>query len=110
MLPNFNEEFHTPGWALALDSAKRWVCPYFSEVIFLFKYMCYRPKGKQALADRKKATFIQPEGDHLTLLSVYNSWKSNRFSKTWCYENFAQMQTLKRAQDIRKQLVEIMDR
>jgi len=70
----------------------------------------YRPKEKQAVADQKKAKFNQPEGDHLTLLAVYNSWKNNKFSSAWCYENFVQMRTLKRAQDVRKQLVGIMDR
>ncbi|RWS04771.1 ATP-dependent RNA helicase DHX8-like isoform 1 [Dinothrombium tinctorium] len=70
----------------------------------------YRPKDKQALADAKKAKFNQPEGDHLTLLAVYNSWKNNKFSNAWCYENFVQIRTLKRAQDVRKQLLGIMDR
>lgn len=70
----------------------------------------YRPKEKQAVADQKKAKFNQPEGDHLTLLAVYNSWKNNKFSSAWCYENFVQMRTLKRAQDVRKQLLGIMDR
>ncbi|KAK3913291.1 ATP-dependent RNA helicase DHX8 [Frankliniella fusca] len=70
----------------------------------------YRPKDKQALADQKKAKFNQAEGDHLTLLSVYNSWKNNKFSNAWCYENFVQIRTLKRAQDVRKQLLGIMDR
>lgn len=70
----------------------------------------YRPKEKQALADQKKAKFNQAEGDHLTLLAVYNSWKNNKFSNAWCYENFVQMRTLKRAQDVRKQLLGIMDR
>ncbi|XP_076067983.1 ATP-dependent RNA helicase pea [Oratosquilla oratoria] len=70
----------------------------------------YRPKEKQQLADQKKAKFNQAEGDHLTLLAVYNSWKNNKFSNAWCYENFVQMRTLKRAQDVRKQLLGIMDR
>ena len=38
------------------------------------------------------------KGDHLTLLAVYNSWKNNKFSSAWCFENFVQMRTLKRAQ------------
>ncbi|XP_077299684.1 ATP-dependent RNA helicase pea [Arctopsyche grandis] len=70
----------------------------------------YRPKDKQALADQKKAKFNQAEGDHLTLLAVYNSWRNNKFSNAWCYENFVQIRTLKRAQDVRKQLLGIMDR
>lgn len=67
-------------------------------------------QDKQALADQKKAKFHQPEGDHLTLLAVYNSWKNNKFSNPWCYENFIQARSLRRAQDIRKQMLGIMDR
>lgn len=70
----------------------------------------YRPKDKQALADQKKAKFHQSEGDHLTLLAVYNSWKNNKFSNPWCFENFVQARSLRRAQDIRKQMLGIMDR
>jgi ATP-dependent RNA helicase DHX8/PRP22 len=70
----------------------------------------YRPKEKQALADEKKARFHQPEGDHITLLCVYNGWKNNRFSNSWCFENFIQARSLRRCQDVRKQLLGIMDR
>jgi len=70
----------------------------------------YRPKEKQAQADMKRAKFFQPDGDHLTLLTVYQSWAHNKFSNPWCYENFLQARQLRRAQDVRKQLVTIMDR
>ena len=70
----------------------------------------YRPKDKQAVADQKKSNFHQPEGDHLTLLAVYNAWKNNRMSNSWCYENFVQARSLRRADDIRKQMLGIMDR
>uniref|UniRef100_A0A1I7ZGT4 RNA helicase n=1 Tax=Steinernema glaseri TaxID=37863 RepID=A0A1I7ZGT4_9BILA len=70
----------------------------------------YRPKDKQELADQKKSRFHQAEGDHCTLLAVYNSWKHHHFNQTWCFENFVQFRQMKRAQDIRKQLLGIMDR
>ena len=70
----------------------------------------YRPREKQAQADQKKAKFHQPEGDHLTLLAVYDAWKASKFSNPWCYENFIQARSMRRAQDVRKQLVAIMDR
>lgn len=70
----------------------------------------YRPKDKQAEADQKKAKFHQPEGDHLTLLAVYNAWKRNNYSNPWCYEHFIQARSMRRAQEIRKQLLAIMDR
>ncbi|KAF9439217.1 DEAH-box ATP-dependent RNA helicase prp22 [Entomortierella beljakovae] len=70
----------------------------------------HRPKDKQAQADSKKAKFHQPEGDHLTLLAVYNGWKASKFSNPWCFENFIQARSMKRAQDVRKQLLGYMDR
>ncbi|KTW32501.1 uncharacterized protein T551_00591 [Pneumocystis jirovecii RU7] len=70
----------------------------------------YRPKDKQQQADQKKAKFHQPEGDHLTLLAVYNAWKSNSFSNAWCYENFIQARSMKKAQDVRQQLLSIFQR
>ncbi|KAF7148187.1 hypothetical protein RHSIM_Rhsim03G0231700 [Rhododendron simsii] len=69
----------------------------------------YRPREKQAQADQKRAKFFQPEGDHLTLLAVYEAWKAKNFSGPWCFENFVQSRSLRRAQDVRKQLLTIMD-
>jgi ATP-dependent RNA helicase DHX8/PRP22 len=70
----------------------------------------YRPKEKQQQADQKKAKFHDPHGDHLTLLNVYNGWKNSRFSNPWCFENFIQARQMRRAQDVRQQLVSIMER
>ncbi|WVR04113.1 hypothetical protein IAU60_001112 [Kwoniella sp. DSM 27419] len=70
----------------------------------------YRPKDKQTQADAKKAKFHQPEGDLLTFLAVYNGWKASKFSNPWCFENFIQTRAMKTAQDVRKQLIGIMDR
>ncbi|CAO1638269.1 unnamed protein product [Parajaminaea phylloscopi] len=70
----------------------------------------YRPKDKQAQADAKKARFFQPEGDQLTLLTVYKGWEASRFSQPWCMDNYIQGRSMKRAQDVRKQLLGIMDR
>ncbi|KDP36699.1 hypothetical protein JCGZ_07990 [Jatropha curcas] len=70
----------------------------------------YRPREKQAQADQKRAKFFQPEGDHLTLLAVYEAWKAKNFSGPWCFENFVQSRSLRRAQDVRKQLLSVMDK
>lgn len=70
----------------------------------------YRPKEKQQQADQKKSKFHDPNGDHLTLLNVYNAWKNSRFSNPWCFENFIQARQMRRAQDVRQQLVTIMER
>ncbi|KAI1749926.1 P-loop containing nucleoside triphosphate hydrolase protein [Xylaria castorea] len=70
----------------------------------------YRPKEKQTLADQKKAKFHDPHGDHLTLFNVYNAWKQSGFSSPWCFENFIQFRSMKRAKDVRDQLLKIMQR
>lgn len=70
----------------------------------------YRPKEKQSVADQKKAKFHDPAGDHLTLLNVYNGWKQAKYASPWCFENFIQARSMKRAKDVRDQLVKIMER
>ena len=70
----------------------------------------FRPRESQAKADQKHAKFYQPEGDHITLFCVYEAWKRNNFSNAWCHENFIHARSMKRAQDVRKQLLMIMDR
>ena len=64
--------------------------------------MTVNPKPVQA--DQKKAKFFQAEGDHLTLLAVYEAWKAAKFSNPWCFENFIQARSMRRAQDVRKQV------
>lgn len=70
----------------------------------------YRPKEKQTQADQKKAKFHDPHGDHLTLLNVYNGWKQNKYANPWCFENFIQARSMRRAKDVREQLLKIMER
>lgn len=70
----------------------------------------YRPKEKQQQADQKKSKFHDPHGDHLTLLNVWNSWKQSNYSNPWCHEHFIQARQMRRAQDVRSQLVDIMKR
>ena len=67
----------------------------------------YRPREKQAQADQKKARFHQPEGDHLTLLAVYQGWAASKFSSPWCFDNYIQARAMRRAQDVRKQMVRV---
>ena len=49
-------------------------------------------------ADQKKAKFFQADGDHLTLLAVYEGWKTSKFSNLWCQENYIQSRSMRRAQ------------
>ncbi|KAI3936132.1 hypothetical protein MKW92_005000 [Papaver armeniacum] len=71
----------------------------------------YRPKNKQVLADNAKMNFYTENcGDHIALLKVYNSVKEAAFSTQWCFENFIQVRSMKRARDIRDQLEGLLER
>lgn len=70
----------------------------------------HRPKERQAQADARRAEFFQPEGDHLTLLTVYQSWKRADSSASWCRDHFVQARNLRKAEDVRMQLLTIMNR
>ncbi|XKL60434.1 hypothetical protein PGB90_007491 [Kerria lacca] len=70
----------------------------------------YRPKDKQIHADTARKNFFVPGGDHLMLLNVYNQWAETDFSVQWCYENFMQYRSLKRARDVRDQLINLLSR
>lgn len=64
----------------------------------------YRPKDKRQQADEKKAHFHSPQGDHLTLLSVWKEWVDTEYSNLWCQDNFVQYRSLKRVREVRQQL------
>jgi len=70
----------------------------------------YRPKDKQVHADNAHKNFHTPGGDHLTLLKLYMQWEETGFNMQWTYENFVQYRSLKRARDVRDQLVLLMER
>ncbi|KAK3670182.1 DEAH-box ATP-dependent RNA helicase prp22 [Recurvomyces mirabilis] len=70
----------------------------------------HRPKEKQQQADQKKARFHDPAGDHLTLLNVYQGWAGAGKGDPWCFENFVQPRSMRRVEDVRKQLVQIFER
>ncbi|KAK3018412.1 hypothetical protein RJ639_003433 [Escallonia herrerae] len=71
----------------------------------------YRPKDKQVHADNARMIFHTGNvGDHIALLKVYNSWRETNFSTQWCYENYIQVRSMKRARDIRDQLEGLLER
>jgi len=71
----------------------------------------YRPKDKAVHADNAHKNFHRGNvGDHLALLNIYTSWAETNFSTQWCYENYVQVRSMKRARDIRDQLVGLMER
>jgi ATP-dependent RNA helicase DHX8/PRP22 len=70
----------------------------------------HRPKNAQDKADQKRKRFMDPSGDHITLLNVYTEWVRNSRSSNWCMENFIQPRVMTRVNEVRSQLIEILGR
>ena len=68
----------------------------------------YRPRDKQTEADTKRSSPCRRATT--SRCSTCTSSGDNKFSSPWCFENYLQARSLKRAQDVRKQLLTIMDR
>ncbi|KAK3937125.1 P-loop containing nucleoside triphosphate hydrolase protein [Diplogelasinospora grovesii] len=68
----------------------------------------YRPKERQEESDAAREKFFVPESDHLTYLHVYSQWKANGYSDRWCIQHFLHAKSLRRAKEVRDQLLDIM--
>ncbi|KAF8958432.1 P-loop containing nucleoside triphosphate hydrolase protein [Flammula alnicola] len=71
-----------------------------------------RPPGttQRREADAAKALLTVPDGDHLTLLNVYNQYVLNLHVKNWAWNNYLSLRALQQAESIRSQLKRIMER
>eukprot|EP00850_Spirogloea_muscicola_P002702 SM000010S04340 [mRNA] locus=s10:987946:997012:- [translate_table: standard] len=71
----------------------------------------YRPKDKQVHADNARMNFHAGDvGDHIALLKIFDSWRESNFSTQWCYSNYIQVRSMKRARDVRDQLASLLER
>ncbi|KAF9061199.1 pre-mRNA splicing factor [Rhodocollybia butyracea] len=63
-----------------------------------------------ALAELERRKFTAEEGDHLTLLNVYNAFARSHSSKSFCSRHSLSFRSLSRAMSIRGQLKKYMQR
>jgi len=68
----------------------------------------YRPKERLEESDAAREKFFVHDSDHLTLLTVYQQWVANGSRDGWCVKNFLHPKALRRAQEIRNQITDIM--
>ena len=68
----------------------------------------YRPKERLEESDAAREKFFVHDSDHLTLLTVYQQWVSNGCKDGWCVKHFLHPKALRRAQEIRQQITDIM--
>ncbi|CUA68071.1 pre-mRNA-splicing factor ATP-dependent RNA helicase DHX15/PRP43 [Rhizoctonia solani] len=69
-----------------------------------------RPNNQRKEADQAKAMLTVPDGDHLTLLNVYNNYVTNKDEKNWCWNNYLSQRALQQAENVRNQLERSMER
>lgn len=50
------------------------------------------------------------QGDHLTLLHIFESWRADGYSRDWTYNNYLHLRGLRMAKNIRAQLLDIIDK
>ncbi|KAF9560184.1 pre-mRNA splicing factor [Agrocybe pediades] len=68
----------------------------------------YRPKERLEESDAAREKFQVPESDHLTLLNVFNQWKSHGYRDEWAMRHFLHPKLLRKAREVRVQLEDIM--
>ncbi|EJF57706.1 P-loop containing nucleoside triphosphate hydrolase protein [Dichomitus squalens LYAD-421 SS1] len=69
-----------------------------------------RPPNQRKEADAAKALLTIPDGDHLTLMNVYNSYMNNKHDRNWCWNNYLSGRALQQAENVRSQLQRTMER
>jgi HrpA-like RNA helicase len=79
----------------------------------LFKSPSPRAKGGEQdviKAEECKLKLAHHTGDHMTCLNVWIEWKANDKSRTWCKDTFINYKTLESADNVRSQLLDVMDK
>lgn len=72
-----------------------------------------RPASQRKRADEMKALFSHEHGDQLTMLNVYHAFKGPEAQanpKQWCHDHFLSLRSLQSADNVRMQLLRIMER
>ncbi|KZT67534.1 P-loop containing nucleoside triphosphate hydrolase protein [Daedalea quercina L-15889] len=69
-----------------------------------------RPPNQRREADAAKALLTVPDGDHLTLMNVYNNYQQNSHDRSWAWNNYLSQRALQQADNVRSQLQRNMER
>eukprot|EP01095_Lingulamoeba_sp_RSL-Kostka_P011760 TRINITY_DN4565_c0_g2_i1.p1 TRINITY_DN4565_c0_g2~~TRINITY_DN4565_c0_g2_i1.p1 ORF type:complete len:287 (+),score=65.76 TRINITY_DN4565_c0_g2_i1:131-862(+) len=101
-----------PMYAKAIIMSKEMDC--ISEILTIISMLSVEnififPQNKQAESKIAKERFSSVEGDHITLLNVYNTFMSidsQMSKKDWCYSNFLNYRSLIKVKNIRDQLID----
>ncbi|XP_067866115.1 ATP-dependent RNA helicase DHX33 isoform X2 [Heterodontus francisci] len=67
----------------------------------------YNPHAKRDEVHSVRKKFISSEGDHMTLLNIYQAFKNVGGHKEWCRENFVNSRNMTMVAEVRCQLRDI---
>jgi pre-mRNA-splicing factor ATP-dependent RNA helicase DHX38/PRP16 len=100
-----------PPLSKMLLQAERYCCS--AEVLTIVSMLSvpsifYRPKDREGEADAVREKFFVAESDHLTLLNVFEQWKSHNYRADWAVQNFIHIKALRKVREVRAQLLDIM--
>ncbi|UKJ88903.1 DEAD-box family helicase [Theileria orientalis] len=90
-----------------LDELLTVVSVLSSPNIYLVENTVNSERENTSSLEREK--FMVPESDHLSLLNIYNNWKNNGYSHSFCSQYKLQYKSLKRSREIKTQLQDIID-
>ena len=100
---------------MVVDSARVYGCS--KEIIDIVsiisadcKSLFETPKGKEEEARSVHSRFHVVDSDHLTLMHVLRQFTANGSSRRWAHDHFLNYNVLRRAQDVRTQLVDHLHR
>lgn len=96
---------------LVIESSQKYRCS--EEMVTIVSMLSvpsvfYRPKERLEESDAAREKFFVHDSDHLTLLTVYQQWMFNGCRDGWCVKHFLHPKALRRAQEIRNQITDIM--
>ena len=105
-----------PALAVMLISSPEFYCS--NEILSITSLLSVpqifvRPASQRKRADEMKNLFAHPDGDHLTLLNVYHAFRSQDAQanpRQWCHDHFLSLRALQSADNVRLQLLRIMER
>jgi pre-mRNA-splicing factor ATP-dependent RNA helicase DHX38/PRP16 len=67
-----------------------------------------RPQGREEESDAAREKFFIAESDHLTLLHTFQRWQAAGCRADWSARHFINGKGMRKAREVREQLVEIM--
>lgn len=97
----------------ATEPGSQCLAEILSIVAMLSVQNCFvRPRDRMRFADAAKRQFEHADGDHLTLLAVFDAYCAVEpgLRADWCNRNFINARALKSAVDVRIQLARIVAR